>query len=136
MDWEPLELPDPKPPSKKQPEAVLRVPSPIEIGLCVRARRAQLKIGQVDVATRVGVSRQWIIALESGKGSIELGLVLKTFEILGLDPRIFVWGPPDWAVPLTAAAGTRARPYAKGRRWRVRPKWGRAPLDQDGTGAG
>ena len=124
MDWEPLQLPDPPPP-KKVPEAEFRVPTPVEFGLCVRARRHQLKIGQLDLAARAGVSRQWIVSLERGKGGLELALVLRTLAILNLDLRLLVWAPPDWSVPLTAAAGTAARPYGKGRLWRVAPKWGK-----------
>ena len=123
MDWEPLALPGPS--TEKRPEARFRVPTPREFGLCVRARRSQLKIGQADLATRVGVSRQWIMSLEQGKDGIELVLVLRTLETLNLDLRLLVWEPPDWALPLTAAAGTAARPYGKPRVWRVPPKWAR-----------
>ncbi len=39
---------------------------------------------QADLAVRVGVSRLWIVLLEKGKSTAQLGLVLRTLDILGI----------------------------------------------------
>lgn len=39
---------------------------------------------QAELAERSGVSRDWIIALEQAKPSVELGLVLRTLKALNL----------------------------------------------------
>lgn len=50
----------------------------------IRERRRALNLAQQTLADNVGVSRQWIVDLEKGKPGIELGLVLRTLEALGL----------------------------------------------------
>ena len=55
-----------------------------EIGALVRENRSKLKLSQADLATRVGVSRLWIVLLEKGKSTAQLGLVLRTLDILGI----------------------------------------------------
>lgn len=55
-----------------------------EIGALVREHRSGLKLSQADLATRVGVSRLWIVELEKGKSTAQLGLVLRTLDILGI----------------------------------------------------
>jgi HTH-type transcriptional regulator/antitoxin HipB len=62
----------------------MQVRAPIDLGLVIRARRKQLGLDQRGLAQRVGVSRQWIIAIEQGKPSAELGLVLRTLRELGI----------------------------------------------------
>ncbi|MGA8610517.1 MAG: transcriptional regulator, partial [Xanthobacteraceae bacterium] len=37
-----------------------------------------------DLAKQVGVSRKWIIDAEKGKARAEIGLVLRTLDVLGL----------------------------------------------------
>ena len=54
---------------------------PIDFSLTEEQRQLQA------LARRVGVSRQWIIEVEKGKRSTRLGLILRTFEVLGLDLR-------------------------------------------------
>lgn len=53
---------------------------------------------QADLADTVGVSRQWLSALENGKPAIDLGLVLRVLD--GLDLHLEV-GPalPDTPSP-------------------------------------
>lgn len=55
-----------------------------EIGLLVRGRRQELGWSQEQLAELAGVSRKWLWSLESGKGSVELSLVLATLEAVGL----------------------------------------------------
>ncbi len=101
------------------------IASAADVGLVARARRAALKLGQADVARRVGVGRQWIARFEAGHGGAELALVLRTLAVLGLEARLrAARAPPGWTLDL-APAGTRARPYGRARRQR-RPPTGAA----------
>lgn len=58
--------------------------TPKDVGAIVRQRRRELGIAQRTLAERVGASRQWIIDCEKGKPRAELGLVLRTFTVLGV----------------------------------------------------
>lgn len=55
-----------------------------DLGAAVKARRRSLSLDQAGLATRVGVSRQWIGALEQGKPGAELALVLRTLRALDM----------------------------------------------------
>jgi HTH-type transcriptional regulator/antitoxin HipB len=66
----------------------MRFRTPTELGLMIRERRKKLGLDQRSLAEKVGVSRQWIIAIEQGKRRAEIGLVLKTLEVLGLQMSI------------------------------------------------
>lgn len=52
--------------------------------MTIRQQRRQLGLNQTDLASRVGVGRQWIVAVERGKPGAELGLVLRTLAALDL----------------------------------------------------
>jgi HTH-type transcriptional regulator/antitoxin HipB len=56
----------------------------MDFGSAIRDRRRRLKLGQDELAARVGVSRKWIIDVEKGKPRAEIGLVLRTLDALGL----------------------------------------------------
>lgn len=58
--------------------------SPLELGLVIRDRRRALGLDQKTLATRIGVSRQWIVAVEKGKPRAELALVLRTLSALDM----------------------------------------------------
>ncbi len=55
-----------------------------DLGAAIRAGRRALGLGQADLAARVGVRRQWILKIEAGKSTAEVGLVLRTLSALGL----------------------------------------------------
>ena len=50
----------------------------------IRDRRKTLRADQKTLAARVGVSRKWIVDIEKGKARADLGLVLRTLEVLGV----------------------------------------------------
>jgi len=54
------------------------------MGALIRDQRKARKLGQQQLAEKVGVSRQWLSEVEKGKSSVELGLVLRTLEALGV----------------------------------------------------
>lgn len=58
--------------------------TPRELGLFARERRRELKLTQIDLAERIGSSRQWVRLLESGKPRLELGLTLRALSALGI----------------------------------------------------
>ena len=62
----------------------MRLRTPTDIGALIRETRRGLRLDQAELARRVGVSRQWIIGIEKGKGRAELSLVLRTLETLGV----------------------------------------------------
>jgi len=68
-----------------------------DLGAAIRERRRQLGLDQKALATRVGVSRQWIVEVEHGKPRAAVGLVLQTLEALGLHLAVdeAPKGPPD-----------------------------------------
>ena len=65
-------------------ERAVIIRSAKDLGSAVRARRKALDLDQAALATQVGVSRQWIGALERGKPGAELALVLRTLRALDL----------------------------------------------------
>lgn len=72
-----------------------------DLGLAVRGRRVDLGLSQDAVAVRAGVSRRWLSAFESGKGSVELGMVLRTLAALDLELRVDAVVADDGDAPAT-----------------------------------
>jgi y4mF family transcriptional regulator len=58
--------------------------TPADLGAAIRDRRRQLSLDQATLAERIGVSRQWVIAIERGRNRAELGLVLRALNALGI----------------------------------------------------
>lgn len=50
----------------------------------VRGRRLRLGLSQTELATRARVSRQWLVAFEGGKSTVELALVFQVLDALEL----------------------------------------------------
>ena len=63
---------------------ILKIRTPLELGLVIRDRRRKLKLSQTELARKAGVGRQWVVAIEHGKSRAELGLVLRTLSALDL----------------------------------------------------
>ena len=62
----------------------MRIQDERELGLLIREHRKRLGLDQAELATRVGVSRQWIVEVEKGKPRAEVGLLLRTLRVLGV----------------------------------------------------
>lgn len=58
--------------------------TPADLGALIRDRRCQRGLDQQTLANEVGVGRQWIVAVEKGKARVEIGLVLRTLDALGV----------------------------------------------------
>jgi HTH-type transcriptional regulator/antitoxin HipB len=87
----------------------VHVTTPAELGAYVRQRRRRLRLTQRELADRAGTSRQWVVALEAGKGRAELGLVLAALGALDIgvdlverDRRTPGMGPVDLDAILVA----------------------------------
>lgn len=55
-----------------------------DLSVCIKQARKNCGWTQAELAEKSGVSRDWIIGLESAKSSVELGLVLRTLKALNL----------------------------------------------------
>jgi HTH-type transcriptional regulator / antitoxin HipB len=55
-----------------------------DLGAAVRDTRLRQRWTQAELADRIGVSRQWVISLERGKATAELGTALRAVAALGL----------------------------------------------------
>ena len=55
-------------------------------GELIRQRRETLKLTQDDLAFTTGVGRRFIIELEAGKATVQLGKSLRVAEAVGLRP--------------------------------------------------
>jgi HTH-type transcriptional regulator / antitoxin HipB len=61
------------------------VRTPKELGQLIKEHRGARGLTQAALAAQVGVSRKWIIDLESGKRTTDLSLVLRTLNVLGVE---------------------------------------------------
>ena len=55
-----------------------------DLGAAVRDARLQHGWTQAELADRIDASRQWVISLERGKASAELGTALRAVAALGM----------------------------------------------------
>lgn len=60
------------------------ITSPAELGRAIRDRRLALGMTQAEVAMQSGVSTPTVSAIENGKETVRLGLVLQICQDLGL----------------------------------------------------
>lgn len=75
-----------------------------EVGALLRAERAARALSQVDMAVRLGISRQSLIALEAGAEGIAAGTLLRILADLGV---VVVAFPAEAASAPVAALGLR-----------------------------
>lgn len=58
--------------------------TPRELGAIIRDHRRQQGLDQQELASKIGVSRQWVVEVEKGKPRAEVGLVLRALDALGV----------------------------------------------------
>jgi len=75
----------------------MRLRTPADFGAAIREKRRALGLDQGTLATRVGVSRQWVVEMEKGKPRAAMRLVLRTLEVL--DIALWTEESPPAAVP-------------------------------------
>ena len=66
--------------------------NPNQLGAAIRARRRQMKVTQKDLAMTCGTGLRFIIDLEKGKPTCQIGKILQVFQALGLKLQIAVPG--------------------------------------------
>jgi HTH-type transcriptional regulator/antitoxin HipB len=59
--------------------------APLDIAAIVRAERRRLKLRQAELAAAAGVGVRFLIELEAGKPTVQLGKTLAVLDALGLD---------------------------------------------------
>ncbi len=64
--------------------------NPEQLGAAIRARRRQLKVTQKDLAMTCGTGLRFIIDLEKGKPTCQIGKILQVLQALGLKLQITV----------------------------------------------
>ena len=60
----------------------------ISLGAILHARRKQLKITQKDLALTCGTGLRFLIDLEKGKPTCQIGKTLQVIQALGLELRL------------------------------------------------
>jgi HTH-type transcriptional regulator/antitoxin HipB len=80
----------------------MQVRSIHDLAATARGRRLELGLSQAGLAARTGVSRDWINYFEAGKPTVELILVLRLLDALGLTIDVSV----DAGEPAPRGAGS------------------------------
>ncbi|MCK5826992.1 helix-turn-helix transcriptional regulator [Candidatus Bipolaricaulota bacterium] len=62
--------------------------NPEQLGATIRARRKKLKVTQKDLAMTCGTGLRFIIDLEKGKPTCQIGKILQVLQALGLKLQI------------------------------------------------
>jgi HTH-type transcriptional regulator / antitoxin HipB len=62
----------------------MRIRTPTDMGAVIRDRRKALGLDQAALAKQIGVNRKWVISIERGRATAELGLVLRALDALGI----------------------------------------------------
>ena len=62
--------------------------TPTELAKIIKATRRTLKLKQAELAAAAGVGIRFVVELEAGKPTVQLGKTLAVLEALGLECRI------------------------------------------------
>lgn len=68
------------------------VSTPEDLGRLIRQQRKRQKLRQTDLAAMIGASHVFLVDVEKGKPTVQLGRVLKLLDELGLILRVKVPG--------------------------------------------
>lgn len=83
-----------------------------ELGAALRDRRHNLGMTQAALAAALGVTRDWVIDLESGRGNPQLRRLLRALDVLGMRFALeHREGHPGAAVTSGRAEGPKERPH-------------------------
>ena len=66
----------------------MNINEPIAIGKIIRAERKRVKVTQKDLAMASGTGLRFVIDLEKGKPTCQIGKVLQVLHTLGLKIQI------------------------------------------------
>jgi y4mF family transcriptional regulator len=76
-----------------------------DLGAAVRDARLRRGWTQAGLADRIDVSRQWVIALERGKATAELGTALRAIAALGMVADLIDAPAADFGIDLDRLLG-------------------------------
>lgn len=76
-----------------------------DLGAAVRDARLRQGWTQAELANRISVSRQWVISLERGKASAELGTALRAVAALGMVANLVEAPTRDTGIDLDRLLG-------------------------------
>lgn len=76
-----------------------------DLGLALRATRKAAKVRLDDLAGIVGVSKQFLGDVEYGKESVQLGLVLRLLDEMGISMTVEISDAAEPALSKLRAAG-------------------------------
>jgi y4mF family transcriptional regulator len=80
----------------------MKVGSPIEIGQLIRSRREARGLTQAALAKQLGASRKWVMEMEGGKTTAEIGRILQALAVLGVALSVEDAAPIDRKVDFSA----------------------------------
>ena len=60
----------------------------LDLAATIKATRRALKLKQADLAAAAGVGTRFVVDLEAGKPTVQLGKTLAVLEALGLECRV------------------------------------------------
>jgi HTH-type transcriptional regulator / antitoxin HipB len=66
----------------------MKIENTKDLGLAIRKRRKQLKVTQKDLALSCGTGLRFIIDLEKGKATCQVGKTLEVLKALGMGVEI------------------------------------------------
>jgi y4mF family transcriptional regulator len=66
----------------------MNIINPVDLGALVRSRRKQLKVNQAELAMTCGTGLRFIVDLEKGKATCQIGKVMAVLRILGLSIEV------------------------------------------------
>jgi HTH-type transcriptional regulator / antitoxin HipB len=84
---------------------IMIVRSARDLGAAVRDARLRQGWTQAELADRIEVSRQWVISLERGKASAELGTALRAVAALGMVANLIDAPTRDTGIDLDRLLG-------------------------------
>ena len=87
----------------------MQIRTPKDLGLLIRDQRKTRGWTQDVLAKRLDVSRLWIVQLEQGKATAQIGLVMRTLNELDVPMQVDVLSK----APMSSDAATRSTPKRK-----------------------
>ena len=63
---------------------LMKITTMRDLSATVRGRRQDLGLSPAELASMAQVSREWVSSVESGKATVEVGLVIRLLDALGL----------------------------------------------------
>lgn len=63
----------------------MRVRTPRDIGAVIRTNRRSQDLSQSELASRAGVGREWLIAVEKGKANAGIARLLRVLAVLRVE---------------------------------------------------